>query len=315
MSEVEKPNSEKPSTSRKSGRRQPIAQTYFDRLAANGEIPPDADSQRGREAFRALRTLLATHYQLSVDTADYRTALPTADQERFRAALAGTVLDRLGDIDTAQAGRTVTALSVGTNALRDDADRFRAAFDDLIADYLTTGRYHESHEAFVTTALLFEQFLYAMADSTTTQHDVLDDAVSSNTRILATLGRGLAYYAEHIAQLPDSSFDNIARVMHEHAEPQHIGRIVTALLTVYNRIAAREPHALPEAARRILSGLDPEVVRESVGTARGAIRAGLEANPHLARVLTGAIGQLSWTVVKSCVRSFRRSPQASRPLR
>lgn len=279
--------------------------------APDGSSEPVANSQLGRDVFREARQLLADYYPLAVDTAGYRDQLDPDDSEHFRAALAAVLLGRLRNLDTAQAGRTVTDLSVGVNALRADAPEFRTVFDELIARYMTTGRYHESHEAFVTTSLLAEQWLYAMADSTTTGHDVLDDAVSSNTRILANLGRGLAYYGELIAQLPDSSYQNVARVMHAEAEPQQLGRIVTALLTMFNRVAAADPEAQPEAYRRFASAVDPRVVGTAIDNVSTAVRAGLAANPALARTLTQSMASISWTIVKTAIGStFRRRASA-----
>ncbi|MGW4356364.1 hypothetical protein ACWELJ_30185 [Nocardia sp. NPDC004582] len=278
--------------------------SYFDRLAVAATAPEGGvidgpAATAGRTAFRRLRHLGATHYEVAVDSADYVTELNAEDRERFRIALSGLLQDLLESIDTAQAGRTVTALSVGTNAIRDDIPLYRTTFDDLIARYLTTGRYHESHEAFVTTALLLEQWLYALADSTTTAHDVLDDAVSSNTRILAALGRGLAHYGEQIAALPESSYRNVGRVVREQAEPQQLGRIVTALLTMHNRVAAADPAAQPQAYGRFLAAVDPDVVRTAVANATTAVAIGLKSNPELAKVVLRAIGETVWAAVKS----------------
>ncbi|MGW4241901.1 hypothetical protein [Nocardia sp. NPDC004722] len=304
MADAVHPETDNQSTLANGDRYRQIVDSYFDRLAAAASTPVGATADgeaatAGREAFRRLGHVFATHYEVAVDSANYAEELSAEDRERFRIAFGGLMLDLLESVDTAQAGRTVTALSVGTNALRDDISLFRPTFDDLIDRYLTTGRYHESHEAFVTTSLLLEQWLYAMADATTTHHDVLDDAVSSNTRILANFGRGLAYYAERIAQLPESSYHNVGRVMHEQAEPQQLGRIVTALLAMHNRVAAADPTAQPEAYGRFLSTVDPDQVRTAITTTAAAIRTGLHSNPQLARVLIRSLAEISWAALKS----------------
>ncbi|MGW0103107.1 hypothetical protein, partial [Nocardia sp. NPDC003354] len=266
----------------------------------------DGPAVAGRETVHRLGQVFATHYRVAAATASAVEELNPDDRQRFREAHSALIVEQLGSIDAAQAGRAVTDLSIGTNALRDAAAAFRRAFDELIADYLTTGRYHESHEAFVTTSILLEEWLYAMADATTEQHDVLDDAVSSNTRIVANVGRGLAYYGERIARLPESSYDNIARVLHEHAEPQQYGRIVNALLDMHNRVAAADPTVLPEVYRRFLSSLDPAVVHTAARSTVAAVDAGLRANPALLGAVLRACGALCWTVLASIPKHLLR---------
>lgn len=266
-----------------------------------GELTYGDKAQETLRPFRQLRHLMRAQYAVATETAGYREELEGEEREAFRSDLSELILDLFGAVDAAEGGRTVTALSVGTNALRDDVAQFREAFDDLIAGYLTTGQYHESHEAFVTMSLLFEQWLKAMADSTTVQHDILDDAVSSNTRIMANLLRGLSYYAQQIAKLPESSYGNVADVLATKADPHEFGQLVTALLVIHNRVHAAGPATQVLLHRAFWSGVNPSVLREAIVNTADTVSQGLSSNPPMRKALRSGLRRATWIFTRELV--------------
>lgn len=252
--------------------------------------------------MRALGEVATWHFDTAMETAVPRRAMEPAALATADAHLARETVERLAAVDTARAGTTVTDWSTAVNALRPATAELRAQFDQLIADYLTTGQYHESHEAFVTSALIAEQFLRAMADATTEQHDILDDAVGSNTRIVAALVRSAAYYATKISELPDSSFRNVAEQLTAHAEPAALGELANALLTVYGRVGALGGEAHRELAGRCVGAIDPDAAAAAGSVAVGVVSTGLRRNPAVARVLVRTAGRIGWEIVRAAVR-------------